>query len=39
MAAADIWPWTGSDGRMLAQTLGCEHQFGVVASLMVASSC
>ena len=27
--------WKGGDGRMLAQTLGCVRQFGVVASLMV----
>jgi hypothetical protein len=33
MAEAYIWRWTGIDGRMLAQTLGCLRQFGVVASL------
>jgi len=31
--SAYIWRWTGIDGRMLAQTLGCVRQFGVVASL------
>jgi hypothetical protein len=33
MAEAYIWRWTGIDGRMLARTLGCVRQFGVVASL------
>jgi hypothetical protein len=33
MAEAYIWRWTGTDGRMLAQTLGCVRQFGVAASL------
>jgi hypothetical protein len=33
MAEAYIWRWTGIDGRMLAQTLGCVRQFGGVASL------
>src|ERR1700751_1439617 len=32
MAEACIWRWTGIDGRILAQTLGCVRQFGVVAS-------
>jgi hypothetical protein len=39
MAEAYIWRWTGIDGRMLAQTLGCVRQSGVSVSLLVASSC
>ena len=33
MAEAYVWRWSGIDGRMLAQTLGCVREFGVVASL------